>query len=35
MTKAGRQVLADAMKRYRLLEAAHLLRVREPKSSGA
>ncbi len=35
VTKAGRQVLADAVKRYRLLEAAHLLRVREPKASGA
>jgi DNA-binding PadR family transcriptional regulator len=35
ITKAGRQVLAEAVKRYRLLESSQLTRVREPKSSGA
>ena len=35
ITKAGRQVLAEAVKRYRLLEASQPLRVREPKASGA
>jgi len=35
ITKAGRQALAEALKRYRLLEPSQFTRVREPKSSGA
>jgi PadR family transcriptional regulator PadR len=35
ITKAGREVLAEALKRYRLLEPSLFTRVREPKSSGA
>jgi PadR family transcriptional regulator, regulatory protein PadR len=33
ITKLGRQALADAVKRYRLLEQAQLMNMREPKSS--
>jgi DNA-binding PadR family transcriptional regulator len=35
VTRTGRDVLADAVKRYRLLERTQLARVREPKTSGA
>jgi DNA-binding PadR family transcriptional regulator len=35
ITKAGRQALAEALKRYRLLEPSQFTRMREPKSSGA
>jgi PadR family transcriptional regulator PadR len=33
MTRAGREALAEAVKRYRLLEHPRLTRIREPKSS--
>jgi PadR family transcriptional regulator PadR len=33
ITRAGREVLAEAVKRYRLLEASAMPRVREPRSS--
>jgi PadR family transcriptional regulator len=33
ITRSGRQVLAEAVKRYRLLDQAPLTRLREPKSS--
>ena len=32
-TRAGREALADAMKRYRLLEQTQLIKAREPKPS--
>lgn len=32
-TGAGREALADAMKRYRLLEQAPITRAREPRST--
>jgi DNA-binding PadR family transcriptional regulator len=35
LTKAGREALAEAVKRYRLLEQAPLSKLREPKSSRA
>ena len=35
ITENGRQVLAAAVKRYRLLDQAQLTRLRDPKSSGA
>jgi PadR family transcriptional regulator PadR len=35
ITRNGRQALADAIKRYRVLEQAQLTRVRDPKSSRA
>ena len=35
VTRAGRDALADAIKRYRLLEQTQLAKLREPKSSGA
>jgi PadR family transcriptional regulator PadR len=35
VTRAGREALADAIKRYRLLEQTQLAKLREPKSSGA
>lgn len=35
VTRTGRDVLAEAVKRYRLLEHAQLARLREPKTSGA
>ena len=35
LTRAGREALADAIKRYRLLEQTQLSRMRAPKSSRA
>src|SRR5215475_10591876 len=35
MTRAGRDALADAVKRYRLLEQTQLTKKSEPKSSEA
>jgi PadR family transcriptional regulator len=35
LTRAGREALAEAIKRYRLLEQPQLQRVREPKTSRA
>jgi PadR family transcriptional regulator len=35
LTRAGREALAEAVKRYRLLEQPQLQRVREPKTSRA
>jgi PadR family transcriptional regulator PadR len=35
VTRTGRQALAEAVKRYRLLDQAQLTSVREPKSSRA
>jgi DNA-binding PadR family transcriptional regulator len=35
VTRTGSQALADAVKRYRLLDQAQLTSVREPKSSRA
>ena len=35
ITRTGRQVLAEAVERYRLLNQAQLTRIREPKSSRA
>jgi DNA-binding PadR family transcriptional regulator len=35
MTRAGKDALAEAVKRYRLLEQTPLGNVREPRSSGA
>jgi PadR family transcriptional regulator, regulatory protein PadR len=35
MTRTGRDVLAEAIRRYRLLEQTQLARMREPRSSGA
>ena len=35
LTRAGREALAEAIKRYRLLEQPELQRVREPKTSRA
>jgi DNA-binding PadR family transcriptional regulator len=35
ITRAGRQALAEAVKRYRLLDQAQLTRMREPKASRA
>jgi DNA-binding PadR family transcriptional regulator len=35
ITRPGRQALAEAVKRYRLLDQAQLARMREPKSSRA
>jgi PadR family transcriptional regulator len=32
-TRAGREALADALKRYRLLEQTQIIRAREPKPS--
>jgi len=34
-TRSGRQVLAEAVKRYRLLDQAKLATLREPKASRA
>ena len=33
ITKAGRDALSEAVKRYRLLERAPLAKIREPRSS--
>ncbi len=35
ITRTGRQALAEAVKRYRLLDQAQLTNMREPKSSRA
>jgi len=35
LTRAGREALAEAIKRYRLLEQPQLQRVREPRTSRA
>jgi PadR family transcriptional regulator len=35
ITRTGRQALAEAVKRYRMLEQAPLARAREPRSSRA
>jgi PadR family transcriptional regulator len=35
LTRAGREALAEAVKRYRLLEQPQLQKVREPKTSRA
>ena len=35
LTRAGREALAEAIKRYRLLEQPQLQKVREPKTSRA
>jgi PadR family transcriptional regulator, regulatory protein PadR len=35
VSKAGRAALAEAVKRYRLLEQSRLTRLREPKASQA
>ena len=35
LTRAGREALAEAIKRYRLLEQPQLQRAREPKTSRA
>jgi PadR family transcriptional regulator, regulatory protein PadR len=35
VTRAGRDVLAEAVKRYRLLEQSQHARLREPRTSGA
>ncbi len=35
ITRAGRDVLAEAVKRYRMLETSALPRIREPRSSDA
>jgi DNA-binding PadR family transcriptional regulator len=35
ITRPGREVLAEAVKRYRLIEQTQLARTREPKSSRA
>jgi PadR family transcriptional regulator, regulatory protein PadR len=35
ITRPGRQVLAEAVKRYRMLEQSQLATMREPKSSRA
>ena len=35
LTRAGREALAESIKRYRLLEQPQLQRVREPKTSRA
>jgi PadR family transcriptional regulator, regulatory protein PadR len=35
LSKAGREVLAEALKRYRLLEQSRPTRLREPKASDA
>jgi DNA-binding PadR family transcriptional regulator len=35
LTKPGREALAEAVKRYRLLEQSELNKEREPKPSGA
>jgi len=35
ITRGGRQLLTEAVKRYRLLDSAQLTRMREPKSSRA
>ena len=35
VTRTGRQALADALKRYRVLEQTQLTRMRDPKSSRA
>lgn len=34
MTRGGRDALAEALKRYRLLEQTPLAKMREPRSSG-
>jgi DNA-binding PadR family transcriptional regulator len=35
LTRAGREALAEAVKRYRLLEQPQLQKIREPKTSRA
>jgi PadR family transcriptional regulator PadR len=35
ITRSGRQALAEAIKRYRVLDQTQLTRMREPKSSRA
>ena len=35
MTRAGRDALAEAVNRYRLLKQTQLIRLRDPKPSGA
>jgi DNA-binding PadR family transcriptional regulator len=35
LTRSGREVLGDAVKRFRLIEQTHPARLREPKTSRA